>query len=698
MARRAVLASTAALALVLAGAAPAAAGATFRPGAPGIGDPYFPLAGNGGYDVRHYGLAITYTPETGMLNGVATISATATQNLSAFNLDFDGLTLRSLTVDGRAAAWHRADGELTVTPGRGLRKGHKFTVVARYDGVPEPIEDPILGTTGVFRTDDGMVIVGEPEVASTWFPVNDHPRDKAAYTIRITAPEGLEAISNGVLLGRSTRPGWTTWTWDAREPMAPYLATATVGEYRVNAYRKDGIRYWDALDPKLFAPIAPPRTGDRLAMSLQGEPAYKRLSRTLAVPAGGANLSFHVTRATEQGWDFFLVEAHTPGADDWTTLPDANGHSDTWAGAVCTYAPTLHPFLLHYVTSDEPDCLPTGSTGSWHAATGASDGYEQWSVDLSAWAGRSVEVSLTAVNDEIITDSGVFVDDVVVSAGEGSTSFEDGLGGWTPGGPPAGSPPNPATTWSSGTVADEPPTTGDNAAAALAREPEILRFLSDRFGPYPFRASGGIVDSSDAFGFALENQTRPVYAPGFFSFPGSAGVVVHELAHQWYGDSLSVDLWRDIWLNEGFASYAEWLWEEEQGQGTAQETFDDLYELFADEPEFWALPIGDPGPRHLFDGQVYVRGAMTLHALRTEVGDDAFFRIMRSWATSRAGGTVTTAQFIAHAEKVSGRQLDDLFTAWLFSPTRPEVPARAVRSGPHRPVVTSPIVRQALVR
>jgi aminopeptidase N len=154
-------------------------------------------------------------------------------------------------------------------------------------------------------------------------------------------------------------------------------------------------------------------------------------------------------------------------------------------------------------------------------------------------------------------------------------------------------------------------------------------------------------------------------------------VVVHELAHQWYGDSLALARWQDIWLNEAFASYAEWMWSEDQGLGTAQETFDFYYNRYPATSSFWTLKIGDPGPEHLFDGPVYDRGAMTMHALRLAVGDRAFFRILKTWAQSRAGGNVTTPQFIAHAEKISGQQLDDLFTTWLFTPSKPAAPAAA---------------------
>ena len=113
----------------------------------------------------------------------------------------------------------------------------------------------------------------------------------------------------------------------------------------------------------------------------------------------------------------------------------------------------------------------------------------------------------------------------------------------------------------------------------MPAQPEIIKFQPDIFGRYPFSAAGGIVDDVAGLGFALENQTRPIYARGFFTDPLSGdSVVVHELAHQWYGDSLTVANWRDIWLNEGFATYAEWLWSEREDLGTAQEIFDAFYE------------------------------------------------------------------------------------------------------------------------
>jgi aminopeptidase N len=179
------------------------------------------------------------------------------------------------------------------------------------------------------------------------------------------------------------------------------------------------------------------------------------------------------------------------------------------------------------------------------------------------------------------------------------------------------------------------------------------------------------VDDMSGLGFALETQTRVVYSKDFFDTPADGdSVVVHELTHQWFGDNLALAQWKHIWLNEGFASYAEWLWSEREGLGTAQEIFDNFAGIPADDP-FWSLTIGDPGPEALFEPPVYFRGAMTLHALRLRIGDADFFRLLRRWASSQAGGNVTIPQFIALAERISGQSLDAFFDTWLFTPEKP---------------------------
>ncbi|WP_432562632.1 M1 family metallopeptidase [Kineococcus sp. SYSU DK003] len=451
--------------------------AGFSPGAPGIGDRYFPLDGNGGYDVAGYELDLAYDPATDLLSGSAAITATATQDLTSFDLDLSGLDVASVTVDGVPSAFVRLGSELVVLPDTPVGVGRTFSTVVTYSGTPQPVQDA-LGTSGFMHTDDGAIVAGQPDGAATWFPVNDHPRDAATYDLSVTVPDGLTVVSNGTPGPVSTADGLSTWTWSARDPMASYLLTLAVGEFDVTTREVGGLTYIDALDPDL----------DGL------------------------------------------------------------------------------------VLTDDP----------------------------------------------------------------------------------------------------EAPTAGQVARASLDRQPEIVDFLSGQFGEYPFETVGGIVDDDPTLGFALETQTRPVYSPVFFSsaFTGDS-VVVHELAHQWFGDELRLAGWEHIWLNEGFATYAEWLWSGAQGYETPAQLLDLYAEGLAADDPFWSVTIGDPGPDALFDAAVYYRGAMTLQALREEVGDAAFFEILRTWYAGHRGQAVTIPQFTALAEEVSGADLDEFFTEWLFTPAKP---------------------------
>jgi aminopeptidase N len=212
---------------------------------------------------------------------VATITARATQNLSRYNLDFVGLTVRSITVNGRRARWSREGGELRITPARGIRDRTRFVTVVRYDGVPETLEE-FGGLSGFIHTHDGALVVGQPHVADTWFPVNDHPSDTASYTFRITVPKGLEAVANGILVRRRTGSGWTTWRWRASDPMASYLAGMGIGEFDLSAYRHGRIRFWDAIDPVLFEP--PPCPGPATSSPYRNRPA----PRTSGFPVASA--------------------------------------------------------------------------------------------------------------------------------------------------------------------------------------------------------------------------------------------------------------------------------------------------------------------------------------------------------------------------------------------------------------------------
>ncbi|MGH3863647.1 M1 family metallopeptidase [Actinokineospora sp.] len=224
---------------------------------------------------------------------------------------------------------------------------------------------------------------------------------------------------------------------------------------------------------------------------------------------------------------------------------------------------------------------------------------------------------------------------------------------------------------------------GDAARASVERTPEIVEFQETQFGPYPFEAQGGVV--STAIAFALENQTRPIYSDRFFRRGSNTYVVAHENAHQWFGDSVSVAEWKEIWLNEGFATYAEYLWSEYLGEGTPAQLAQYTYDSIPAEDPFWQVLPGDPSAAGQFDDAVYDRGAMTLQALRTAMGDAAFFKTLRTWTADHQYGNVTTEQFRVLAEKTSGKDLGALFTTWLYTAGKPAVgpngPTTAGRSG-----------------
>ncbi|SFT68954.1 M1 family metallopeptidase [Arthrobacter sp. ov118] len=207
----------------------------------------------------------------------------------------------------------------------------------------------------------------------------------------------------------------------------------------------------------------------------------------------------------------------------------------------------------------------------------------------------------------------------------------------------------------------------DQTKASLALQPKMIAFLEGVFRRYPFEAFGAIVDD-DGVDYALETQTRPVY-----SLVADDASVVHELAHQWFGDAVSASDWQDIWLNEGWATYVEWLWAEHQGTATMSGQFADAV-AYLDANNRWALNIADPGRGNLFEAQVYFRGAAALHALRVKIGDAAFFAGARSWLSRYNDSTATTEDFEEVMEKASGRQLDAFFDDWLREGDRPTMP------------------------
>ncbi len=433
-------------------------------GAPGVGDRLLPEAGNGGYDVSHYGLDLSYDPVGGRLSGTAVVSATATQSVSRFDLDLSGLTVGAVTVDGRPAKFRRFGTELTVQPARQLTRGDRFQATVTYAGVPQLLTDADGSHEGWFRTDDGALALGEPVGSMAWFPGNDHPSDKAAYDITVSVPAGLSVVSNGELAGTTTAGGRTAFHWRVTAPMATYLATVGIGHYDVTRGRtRSGVPLYEAVDPR----------------------------------------------------------------------------------------------------SDDP-----------------------------------------------------------------------------------------------------------RTAAAVKRLPEILDWESTLFGPYPFASSGVVVDHlpRGLGGYALETQNRP-------SFPGDSGppavqldTLVHELSHQWFGDWVTPASWQDIWLNEGFATYAEWLWTQHEGGTSVDRSAADAFAAEAT----WAFPpAAPPSAAELFAAPVYSRGALVLYELRRAMGDRAFSTLLRTWPAAHAGGTADTADFTAFAQRLTTHDLTPLLRTWLYGKAKP---------------------------
>ncbi len=202
---------------------------------------------------------------------------------------------------------------------------------------------------------------------------------------------------------------------------------------------------------------------------------------------------------------------------------------------------------------------------------------------------------------------------------------------------------------------------------ALRTSASVVHGLSEDLGPYPFEVTGGL-STGLAVGFALENQTRPTYP----TLGGPAeGLIVHELAHQWFGDDVAVARWSDIWLNEGAATFMQWRWTERKGTRSAGDILRGSYDARDGSDPFWDVTIGDPGRGLIFDDAVYDRGAMTLQALRQRIGEDAFWTLVRTWLQQRGGANGSTQDFEALAAATSGQDLTSFFTAWLRTPGKP---------------------------
>jgi aminopeptidase N len=440
-----------------------------------IGDDFYPRLGNGGYDALHYTLDLHVNMRSNNIDGIVTMEAEATEDLSAFNLDFFGFQIGKITVNNEEAEYTRRGRELTITPAEALISGETFTVMVSYAG--EPPEQQGMAFSGGwtnYGSGRGVFVASQPAGAALWYPVNDHPLDKATYTLKMTVPAPYVVASNGFLTDFTEDDRTRTFTWQNNEPTASYLVTVQIGLFE---------------------------------------------ERTDETASG---------------------------------IPIRN------------YFP----------------------------------------------------VALADKGEEV-----------------------------------------------------------------FSTQKEMLEYFETVFGPYPFAVYGSVVADVD-LGFALETQTLSMFGRNAI-LRNSQSVIAHELAHQWFGNSVSLATWQDIWLNEGFASYAEALWIEHTQGDEARDTLLRRWYTFISQPRFVASEVAAPGsppPNQLFNTSVYLRGGWTLHALRLQVGDETFFDIIRQYADRYAYGNATTADFIRIAEATSGEQLDDLFQNWLFEAEVPDVPELGLNS------------------
>lgn len=431
----------------------------------GLGDRLYPTYGNAGYDIKHYMLDLNVEVDTNTISGTATLDITALEDLPSFNLDFSGLEIASLQLDGNDAGHARAGSELTITPATQIKSGQAFTLVVRYSGRPSPSRLPGSPTEGWQKFDGGIFVAGEPEGASTWYPVNMHPCDKATYTYRITVPRPYVVAANGREISVTDNGATITYVNEMSQPAASYLTTVNMGMYE---------------------------------------------------------------KVTEAGPDGLEIRNYFP----------------------------------------------------------------------------------TGVSEDI------------------RDTFE--------------------------------PT------------PRMIEFFNSVFGPYPFDVYGSIVVDT-GLGFALETQTLSMFGLDLDARSITAEeTLAHEIAHQWFGDAVSLQQWQDIWLNEGFATYGQWLWvEHTQGREAYDDKVQVMHRVVQDAG---GIAPGKPEADQLFNIGVYLRGGLTLHALRMQIGDDAFFRTLKAYVSKFKYGNASTADFIAIAEQESGRQLGDLFNAWLYADEMPPLP------------------------
>lgn len=433
-------------------------------------DPFFPEFGNNGIDVEDYLLELDVSPKRQRIDATARISITALRSLDAFRLDLSGLRVSSVLIEGQPASFRQKNGKLIIEPSAQIARGARFNVAVAYGGSPKALEDPTFeDPTGEYKLGwqwfgNASHVLSEPVGASTFYPANDEPTDKATFRFEITVPEGYTAVANGVLDRARTVAGGKRFSWRMDQPMTTWLATVQVN----NKYDALRVRTASGLPIRVYT---------------------------------------------------------TPGA-------------------------------------------------------------------------------------------------------------------------------------------------GRGDADSYAKVRKMIPFIESIAGPYPFESYGSVTVDDPGLYYALETQGMSTFPAGW----ADQSVVMHEVAHQWFGNAVTIENWADIWIAEGYATYFEFLWPNRNNPAAFDNTMRSIYAYLVNNNI--SQPVVADGTQ-IFSPSVYYRGAVTLYALRLEIGEANFNTVTRTFVERFKNKNASTQDFISTAIEVTGDDtghIREFLNDWLYRPPVPALP------------------------
>jgi len=530
-------------------------------GAEGIGDPYFPTLGNGGYDVQNYTIVLDVDVDTNQIEGETTITALALQDLEQFNVEFVGFNIDSVSVDGEEASIDRDQPELIIGPATAISEGDTFEVVVLYNGIPGqdvPIDAPAY-SEGWVNYGDGILVAGEPSGAATWYPVNEHPLDKATYRYEITVEKPYVVGANGTLIETNENGNTQTFIWESDDPIASYLTTLAIGEFEVvRGETASGVPIRNYFAVNLSSDVV-----DNFDATAEMIDYFEELFGpypfdVIGSVVHGIPLNFALETQT-------MVVFGSSFADESVIAHELSHH---WFGDSVTPAAWQHIWLN--------EGFATYASTLW---TEHKFGREAADAEI-----ENIYSSLAAPDGQFIVDKADLV------AGVDSLPYDLGTK----------------------SVLDE-----DDVRAAMDA------LLGGVLAPDEIDT---LVESIPEDGLPVEDLAELVDDANFSQV------------------LLNVDRLERFYESVGLATLIT------------------------------GVRIGDPTPDGLFSGAVYQRGALTLHALRVHIGDDAFFDGLKLYTERYHDSNVTTADFQSVMEEVSGEDLGAFFDGWLYQEDLPDIP------------------------